>query len=248
MEKKQGIIIALIIVCILSVAVVMIYLNMDNDGPVITVDSSKVVPYSADQGEDVLKSYAKAVDEKDGDVSSSIIIENVYIMPDMTKAKVIYVARDSDNNVTKYSYIIAYEASDEEMSGEAGTESTDSQTVTEIETETKSTEQVTTATAATASAASADSKGTTEAVTKAGGPRLILSATEATVAKGGSFNIMKYISSLSDDKDTSDVLSRRIIVGGSYTTAKTGNYTLDIYCTDSDYNESNHVEFILHVE
>lgn len=245
MEKKQGIIIALIIVCILSVAVVMIYLNMDNDGPVITVDSSKVVPYSADQGEDVLKSYAKAVDEKDGDVSSSIIIENVYIMPDMTKAKVIYVARDSDNNVTKYSYIIAYEASDEEMGGEAGTESTDSQTVTEIETETKSIEQ---STVATATAASADSKGTTEAVTKAGGPRLILSATEATVAKGGSFNIMKYISSLSDDKDTSDILSRRIIVGGSYTTAKTGNYTLDIYCTDSDYNESNHVEFILHVE
>lgn len=244
MEKKQGIIIALMIVCILSVAVVMIYLNVDNNGPVITVDSSKVVPYSADQGEDVLKSYAKAVDEKDGDVSSSIIIENVYVMPDMEKAKVIYVARDHDNNVTKYNYVIAYEASDEEISGKAGTESTDAQTETESETETMSVEQVTT----TAANSKETTKSTTEAVTKAGGPKLVLSESEATVAKGGSFNIMKYISSVSDDKDASDVLSRRIIIGGSYTTAKAGDYTLDVYCTDSDYNESNHVEFILHVE
>lgn len=248
MEKKQGIIIALMIVCILSVAVVMIYLNADNNGPVITVDSSKVVPYSANQGEDVLKSYAKAVDEKDGDVSSSIIIENVYVMPDMTKAKVIYVAKDHDDNVTKYNYIIAYEASDEEINGNSETASTDSQTETESETTTKSTEQAATTTANSKETTKSTTVSVTEAVTKPGGPKLVLSETEATVAKDGGFNIMKYISSVSDDKDTSDVLSRRIIVGGSYTTAKTGNYTLDIYCTDSDYNESNHVEFILHVE
>ena len=242
MEKKQGIIVALMIVCVLSIAVVMIYLSSDNDGPVITVNESKVVPYSAEQGEDVLKSYAKAIDAKDGDVSSNIIIESIYVMPDMTSAKVVYVARDYDNNITKYNYMIAYEASEEEISNQAEGSTSEAEAETEATTEdvTKNTEQTTTA----------DSKetATTEAVTKAGGPKLVLTETEATVAKGGSFNIMKYISTLTDDKDSSDVLSRRIIVNGSYTTAKSGDYTLDVYCTDSDSNESNHVEFILHVE
>ena len=112
MEKKQGVIIALLAVCVFfSVIIAAMYLTSDRTAPVITVDESKVRPYSAEQGEEVLKSYAKAVDAKDGDVSSSIVIENIYIMPDMTRAKVIFAARDHNNNVSKYSYMIAYEAS-----------------------------------------------------------------------------------------------------------------------------------------
>ena len=199
MEKKQGVIIALLAVCVFfSVIIAAMYLTSDRTAPVITVDESKVRPYSAEQGEEVLKSYAKAVDAKDGDVSSSIVIENIYIMPDMTRAKVIFAARDHNNNVSKYSYMIAYEAS--------------------------------------------------EAETTAGGPKLVLSATEATVEAGNSFNVMKYISSITDDKDTEDTLSRRIIVNGTYSTSKSGTYTLDVYCTDSDLNESNHVAFTLNVK
>ena len=116
MEKKQGVIIALLAVCVFfSVIIAAMYLTSDRTAPVITVDESKVKPYSAEQGEEVLKSYAKAVDAKDGDVSSSIVIENIYIMPDMTRAKVIFAARDHNNNVSKYSYMIAYEASQEEI-------------------------------------------------------------------------------------------------------------------------------------
>ena len=74
------------------------------------------------------------------------------------------------------------------------------------------------------------------------------SATEATVEAGNSFNVMKYISSITDDKDTEDTLSRRIIVNGTYSTSKSGTYTLDVYCTDSDLNESNHVAFTLNVK
>ena len=103
MEKKQGVIIALLAVCVFfSFIIAAMYLTSDRTAPVITVDESKVRPYSAEQGEEVLKSYAKAVDAKDGDVSSSIVIENIYIMPDMTRAKVIFAARDHNNNVSKY--------------------------------------------------------------------------------------------------------------------------------------------------
>ena len=99
MEKKQGVIIALLAVCVFfSVIIAAMYLTSDRTAPVITVDESKVKPYSAEQGEEVLKSYAKAVDANDGDVSSSIIIENIYVMPDMTRAKVIFAARDHNNN------------------------------------------------------------------------------------------------------------------------------------------------------
>ena len=237
MEKKQGVIIALLAVCVFfSVIIAAMYLTSDRTAPVITVDESKVRPYSAEQGEEVLKSYAKAVDAKDGDVSSSIVIENIYVMPDMTRAKVIFAARDHNNNVSKYSYMIAYEASQEEI--EAKEQLTQAETTTAADSS-KNTSKTTEAEKTTAES---------EAETTAGGPKLVLSATEATVEAGNSFNVMKYISSITDDKDTEDTLSRRIIVNGTYSTSKSGTYTLDVYCTDSDLNESNHVAFTLNVK
>ncbi len=243
MEKKQGVIIALLAVCVfLSVIIAAMYLTSDRTAPVITVDESKVKPYSAEQGEDVLKSYAKAVDAKDGDVSSSIVIENIYIMPDMTKAKVIFAARDHDNNVAKYSYMIDYEASEEEIQEKEQLTQAETTTAADKTTsadDTKNSSKTTEAEKTTAE---------TDAETTAGGPKLVLSETEATIEAGNSFNVMKYITSITDDKDTEDALSRRIIVNGTYSTSKSGTYTLDVFCTDSDLNESNHVAFTLYVK
>lgn len=245
MEKKQGVIIALLAVCVFfSVIIAAMYLTSDRTAPVITVDESKVKPYSAEQGEEVLKSYAKAVDANDGDVSSSIIIENIYVMPDMTRAKVIFAARDHNNNVSKYSYMIAYEASEEEIEAKEQLTQAETTTAAEAETTTAADSSKNTSKTTEAEKTTAES----EAETTAGGPKLVLSATEATVEAGNSFNVMKYISSITDDKDTEDTLSRRIIVNGTYSTSKSGTYTLDVYCTDSDLNESNHVAFTLNVK
>lgn len=245
MEKKQGVIIALLAVCVFfSVIIAAMYLTSDRTAPVITVDESKVRPYSAEQGEEVLKSYAKAVDAKDGDVSSSIVIENIYVMPDMTRAKVIFAARDHNNNVSKYSYMIAYEASQEEIEAKEQLTQAETTTAAEAQTTTAADSSKNTSKTTEAEKTTAES----EAETTAGGPKLVLSATEATVEAGNSFNVMKYISSITDDKDTEDTLSRRIIVNGTYSTSKSGTYTLDVYCTDSDLNESNHVAFTLNVK
>ena len=245
MEKKQGVIIALLAVCVFfSVIIAAMYLTSDRTAPVITVDESKVKPYSAEQGEEVLKSYAKAVDAKDGDASSSIVIENIYVMPDMTRAKVIFAARDHNNNVSKYSYMIAYEASQEEIEAKEQLTQAETTTAAEAETTTAADSSKNTSKTTEAEKTTAES----EAETTAGGPKLVLSATEATVEAGNSFNVMKYISSITDDKDTEDTLSRRIIVNGTYSTSKSGTYTLDVYCTDSDLNESNHVAFTLNVK
>ena len=245
MEKKQGVIIALLAVCVFfSVIIAAMYLTSDRTAPVITVDESKVKPYSAEQGEEVLKSYAKAVDAKDGDVSSSIVIENIYVMPDMTRAKVIFAARDHNNNVSKYSYMIAYDASQEEIEAKEQLTQAETTIAAEAETTTAADSSKNTSKTTEAEKTTAES----EAETTAGGPKLVLSATEATVEAGNSFNVMKYISSITDDKDTEDTLSRRIIVNGTYSTSKSGTYTLDVYCTDSDLNESNHVAFTLNVK
>ena len=59
--------------------------------------------------------------------------------------------------------------------------------------------------------------------------------------------VKEFIEEISDDKDTSAALSRRVITNGRYDTSKVGTYTIDVYCTDSDKNQSNHVTFTLHV-
>lgn len=242
MKKSQGAIIALLIVCVLVVISVVMYISGDRTVPVITIDESKVKPYAAAQGVDVLKSYVSAKDAKDGDVSGSIIVENIYLMPDLTRAKVVYVARDKSNNVAKYSYMIAYEATEEERNRNVA--SSEETTVAEEETtqsETTAAEKDTTKAGQTTTAAQ-------KTVASDGSPVITLSATSATIDKGDSFNVMRYVSSITDDKDTYDTLSKRVVVNGKYNTSVAGEYELELYCTDSDANESAHVKFTLVVK
>jgi hypothetical protein len=241
MKKSKEIIAALAAVCILSIILVVVLLSSDREAPVITVDTSKVKPYSAEQGTEVLKDYAKAVDNKDGDVSSSIIVENVYVMTDLEHAKVVYVARDSSNNIARYNYMIDYNASSEEIAKQQS--ALEEETTTAAEQTSKSEEDNKASEKETAKTSS-----TTEAATVKGGPKIVLTASEATISKGSTFNIINYVDTITDDSDSSDTLSRRVIVNGSYSTSKSGTYTLDVYCTDTDSNESNHVEFTLYVK
>jgi hypothetical protein len=243
MKKNQEIIVALAVVCILSIVLAVIFLSSDREAPVITVDSSKVKPYSAEQDTDVLKAYAKAVDNKDGDVSSSILIENVYVMTDLEHAKVVYVARDSSGNIARYNYMIDYNASEEEIAKQKAM--LEEETTADAEGTSKS-KETTKDSETTKETTKASSK--TEAETAKGAPTLVMTDSEATVKKGSSFNISNYIDKITDDVDSSNTLSRRIVVNGTYSTSLIGTYTLDVYCTDTDSNESNHVEFTLHVE
>ena len=108
MKKNKNIIIALVAVCVLAAIFMVIYLSEDREAPVLTINTSNIKAYSKEQGESVLKSYVKAVDKKDGDVSANVIVENIYISSDLSKATVIYAARDNSGNVSKISYIFDY--------------------------------------------------------------------------------------------------------------------------------------------
>ncbi len=252
MKKSSGITAVLgVVACILLVVVIVVFISEDRKGPIITIDEHKVAPYSKDQGLDILKGYANAVDERDGDVSDSIVVENVYVMPDFTKAKVIYVAKDKSGNVTKKDYIIEYNATEEEKNAAVKSENNDKKSSDDnSQQQTAPTTQTSVAATdnnAASSTQASQAESTTDVSVPAGSPKLVLSSTQATVQKGAYFNISNYVQEMTDDKDGADVLSRRLIVNGDYNTSVSGDYTLDVYCTDRDRNESNHVKFTLHV-
>ena len=59
---------------------------------------------------------------------------------------------------------------------------------------------------------------------------------------GASFQYMDYIESISDDKDETNELYRKIYLTGEVNTSQAGNYEISYYVTDSDKNQSNIVK------
>lgn len=97
MQKK--IVLFLLAVCIILAGyVVGMRLKMDKTGPEITFDDG--LSYQEGMDEEELLDGVKAHDETDGDVSESLVVESVYPVDD-TKVVVVYVAMDSQNNITK---------------------------------------------------------------------------------------------------------------------------------------------------
>lgn len=227
---------------LLVAAVVVVIAGEDKTGPVITITipQGQQITYASGEDKKKLISYAKAVDEKDGDVSDTIMIEDIYVMSDFLTAKVVYVARDRDNNIARYNQVVQYLATKEELeelaknAEDATAVFTTSKYSTEI---TKSSE--------TSKTQAATSDATTAASAK---PVITLTQTEVTLTQGDAFSVNSYIKDITDDKDTRSVLFTRIIIGGSYDMKTAGDYTVTIYCSDTEGNSSNQEKFIIHVQ
>ena len=72
-----------------------------------------------------------------------------------------------------------------------------------------------------------------------GSPQLRLSTHQVDLQVGASFQYMDYIESISDDKDETNELYRKIYLTGEVNTSQAGNYEISYYVTDSDKNQSN---------
>lgn len=245
--KKNSVILTAALLAVLLAAVFVVYMNSDRKGPVITVNENQVVPYAKAQGEKTLLSYVKAVDEKDGDVTDTLIVESIYLSSDRSLASVIYAARDSHGNITKQRYVFQYLPTEEELASELKVP--EETTAALVEGVTKatgtvgdSTVQETTVSVAQPTPASA------EGTTAAGGPMITLTTLETTIPAGSHFNVMLYVKSITDDKDTQEILSRRVTAGGTFDTATPGDYTVEVYCRDTDGNMSNKAQLLLHVK
>ena len=98
-EKKIVAVIGAIDVVLLLVCLVL-YLGKDRKGPEIIFDEEKQIVYSEEMDVELLLEGVTAVDEKDGDVSESLLVEKV-AGTNGREVIVTYVARDGANNVGK---------------------------------------------------------------------------------------------------------------------------------------------------
>lgn len=84
-----------------------IHNNLDTTGPVITVEEG-LLEISVKDPAEVLMQGVRAVDDRDGDVTASVLIESIYGINENKESTVTYAAFDAAGNVTKTQRVIRY--------------------------------------------------------------------------------------------------------------------------------------------
>lgn len=204
----------------------MFYLSekeTDRTAPVITFPGDPVL-YEEGQERSVLLEGVRARDDRDGDVTNTLIIENVIPMKDGVSATVLYYAKDHSGNVAKVNRIVDYQP----QGGFAWqkveqTEAPEPEAETEIETE-------------------------TEDYPEDGCPRIYLTTDHVTVRKGESYDLLSYVKKIVDDKDDKFWLYRQVHIEGMYDINGPGVYELYYSVVDRQWNQSNKAKLTLTIE
>lgn len=213
---------------------VVIYIGKDRNGPEITVPQEEFT-YVAGSDTSALLNGVTAVDDRDGDVTSTVTVESIIPNEDQTGASVVYVAKDSKNNVTKATRLISYAAD----AGQAAAQ----------EAEAAAQQAAQEAAAADQTAASGEDAQTADdgaaqneaaiAALPAESPRFYLTQYSVEVERGAELNRLGYVQDITDDKDSRDELYQGIQISGEVDTNTPGEYMLEYYVVDSDGNTSN---------
>ncbi len=140
----------------------------DRSAPVIYQESDEIYTYTEGASYDELLKDMRAEDERDGDVSDSLRVSNLYVVDD-ENAVVVYVAKDQSNNLGKFKRKIRYQAAENKNSLNNGSEK-DPEKQPDADTDQKN----------------------------ADAPVLVLHETAVTLKTGDSFNISRYVKSAAD--------------------------------------------------
>lgn len=232
---KKGLVAMLLLACAALLAGnVVIYIGKDRNGPEITVPQEELT-YVAGSDTSALLNGVTAVDDRDGDVTSTVTVESIIPNEDQTGASVVYVAKDSKNNVTKAARLISYAAD----AGQAAAQ----------EAEAAAQQAAQEAAAADQTAASGEDAQTADdgaaqneaaiAALPAESPRFYLTQYSVEVERGAELNRLGYVQDITDDKDSRDELYQGIQISGEVDTNTPGEYMLEYYVVDSDGNTSN---------
>lgn len=232
----------------LIVILVIATLAMDKDGPVIEYTGEQFT-YSEGMDTSKLLVDVTAKDNRDGDVTSSLIIENIVTLDEVDSAVIIYAAKDKANNITTRERIIDYHSGGKPQ-GESQEETEEVQTSAGVETaldpdveaEDSSDEGNADEESAEADQASNDAR---EKALAEGKPYLVLTTHEVTLKKGDTFNYANYIKEAVDDKDN---VYRQIRISRTFDMEKAGTYDVEVYVQDSEGNNSNKEMIKLTVE
>ncbi|MBU9735528.1 hypothetical protein [Diplocloster agilis] len=255
--------IAVLIIIMIGVSIVF-FLTDDREGPGIEYTDKEITYHEGDDTKELLKDVT-AVDAKDGDVSSSLIIENIIILSDNQKAKIIYAAKDSKNNITKVSRIVNYAADrgtgsrsdDSDREDEQTDEGPGSQTG-ENQPGSGDGNNSQAANGSNVQNAGQDSQNDTEQgeggqedpedSLNPGAPKLKLKSAAVTVPVGTELVRRNFVEEITDDKDSQELLWKSIKMDGEFHMNEPGVYHLELYVVDSDGNKSNREKLTLTVQ
>lgn len=250
---KKGILAGLIVLWLaLFAGTAAVMVTSDRKGPEIAVPSGADVTYEEGSDTALLLEGVTATDDRDGDVTDSVVIENIFPNDDCTGASVIYAAKDSHNNVTKVTRRVNYKAAGDVTAPEENTEAEGSDAAPAENAEAEGSDA--------APAAEEAQQNDTEGVKNetnakmeiealpSESPRMYLNTYETTVKAGSELDKISYIKEITDDADSQETLFTEIQVDGEVDTATPGDYTLTYHVTDSNGNQSNMAVLTVHVQ
>ena len=145
----------------------------DNTPPVLTLEGKNNLTYTEGDTYDALLENMTAEDDKDGDVTDSIRVSKIYQTSE-DRAVVIYVAKDTSNNIGKLKREIRYEEKKEEVKEEVKAEPVQEEAVEAV-----------------------------PEVQTAAVPNVTMVANAATLKVGEAFNVLRYVQSATDVDGTS---------------------------------------------
>lgn len=235
---------------LLFVFLLIIVLTEDKTGPVITANATDIT-YTEGEDANRLLANVTAKDDRDGDVTDSLMVADILPMTNQLKAKVTFVAKDSSNNIAKEDVVVNYAPLEgesivayqndplvaNETSGNNNS-ATPSPTVSDNITNNTDTNNTT-----------ANNTNTLETNTEATtSPIITLSENEVHLDNGTEIDMLSFVDTVTDDTDASYLLRSRIQIVGTYDLDQDGTYVIMYYTTDSDMNESNREYLTLFVE
>lgn len=220
--KKQWVVLLTAVCLALGGIFIFLYLKDDKVAPEIHFTSNEVT-YTEGESFDVLLKDVTATDDKDGDVTESLMVESIYPNDDGITATVVYVAKDKSNNVSRDSRKVVYHSGDLETSSSLENNS--------AETGDEGLEF----------AGDDYAAGLSDGeVLSEGSPRITLTTNQLTIKAGEMVNRVAMVSEITDDKDDRDSLWKNIQIDGDSLDNQTpGTYQLIYYVVDSDGNQSN---------
>lgn len=260
------------IILILLIVSILLVSSQDRTAPEIIFSSNDVL-YIEGEDSGFLLEDAIAFDEVEGDVSHSLVIEGINKLSNGTQANVIYVARDSKNNIARVGRLIEYKdrAETNESSEQVILEDTrqeeevvgqqellddsdrsersdwEEQGITDEEGSSDETLEGQTEENEnqTLEEEMNDHDEREDQATMSEIPVIKLKKDTVTIKKGESFNPLSWVEEAIDDKDDA---WRRIRITGKYSVKKRGEYQLEYSITDTDGNISNVETLTLIVE
>ena len=250
MEAKKIVAVVGAIDVVLLVVCLVLYIGKDRKGPEIFFDEEKQIEYAEGMDEALLLEGVTAVDEKDGDVSDSLLVEKV-AGTNGKEVIVTYVARDGANNVGKASRaftVVGSYGGGDILPVEEETFETGDMPGTEGATETETGSNEEGSSGEEEGQDENQGEGNNEGEPAGPNPVLVLNADMIETKKGVAPNWNEVIETMSDDKDDYNTLYNNLKLEGHVDLSRPGEYPVILYTVDSDGNRSEMRELVVKVE